>query len=137
MTTVCGTPQYVAPEVIQATPGLMYGPQVRPPPLARRPLLRSETRDCWGWPHARRALARSCHVHKPARAARAHTCTLTPPSSHRQVDMWSAGVVLFVLLGGYPPFYSDHEPTLFDAIRRGAFSFDDPVWDRVSSGCGP
>ena len=35
------------------------------------------------------------------------------------VDMWSAGVVLFILLGGYPPFYSESEPVLFDLIRKG------------------
>lgn len=49
-----------------------------------------------------------------------------------QVDMWSAGVVLFILLGGYPPFWSESEPALFDQIRRGRYSFDDPVWDVVS-----
>ena len=48
--------------------------------------------------------------------------------------MWSAGVVLFILLAGYPPFYSEQEPVLFEQIKRGAFSFDDPVWDAVSSG---
>ena len=48
------------------------------------------------------------------------------------VDLWSAGVVLFILLGGYPPFYDENEPALFAQIRRGAFSFDDPVWDSVS-----
>lgn len=47
--------------------------------------------------------------------------------------MWSAGVVLFILLAGYPPFYSDNEPVLFDQIRRGAFSFDDVIWDSISS----
>jgi serine/threonine protein kinase len=36
-----------------------------------------------------------------------------------QVDMWSAGVVLFILLGGYPPFWSDQEPALFEQIRHG------------------
>jgi hypothetical protein len=49
--------------------------------------------------------------------------------------MWSAGVVLFILLGGYPPFWSESEPALFESIRRGAFSFDDPVWDVISHRC--
>lgn len=49
-----------------------------------------------------------------------------------QVDMWSAGVVLFILLGGYPPFWSDSEPQLFEQIRKGKFSFEDPVWVGVS-----
>jgi serine/threonine protein kinase len=49
-----------------------------------------------------------------------------------QVDMWSAGVVLFILLGGYPPFWSENEPALFEQIRRGKYSFDDPVWDVIS-----
>eukprot|EP00882_Tetradesmus_deserticola_P023882 GHRQ01026041.1.p1 GENE.GHRQ01026041.1~~GHRQ01026041.1.p1 ORF type:complete len:144 (+),score=60.68 GHRQ01026041.1:97-528(+) len=46
--------------------------------------------------------------------------------------MWSAGVVLFILLGGYPPFWSENEPALFEQIRRGKFSFEDPVWDVIS-----
>ena len=44
-------------------------------------------------------------------------------------------MVLFILLGGYPPFYDENEPALFAQIRRGAFSFDDPVWDSVSDKC--
>lgn len=50
--------------------------------------------------------------------------------------MWSAGVVLFILLGGYPPFWSENEPALFEQIRRGKYSFDDPVWDVISHRCG-
>jgi len=48
------------------------------------------------------------------------------------VDMWSAGVVLFILLGGYPPFYHESEAVLFEIIRKGKFEFDDAVWDEVS-----
>ena len=49
--------------------------------------------------------------------------------------MWSAGVVLFILLGGYPPFWSESEPALFELIRKGNFSFNDPVWQGVTLGC--
>ena len=35
---------------------------------------------------------------------------------------------------GYPPFYSENEPALFEQIRSGRYSFDDPVWDLVSDG---
>lgn len=75
METICGTPQYVAPEVIQGVQGLSYG---------------------------------------------------------FAVDMWSAGVVLFILLGGYPPFHSENEPKMFEQIRRGDYNFDEAVWDLIS-----
>jgi len=51
------------------------------------------------------------------------------------VDAWSAGVVLFVLLGGYPPFWAESEPVLFGLVRRGHFTFDDPAWASVSERC--
>ena len=34
-----------------------------------------------------------------------------------ECDLWSAGVILFILLGGYPPFYDESEPRLFEKIR--------------------
>ena len=40
------------------------------------------------------------------------------------VDMWSAGVILFILLGGYPLFHADSEKDLFKAISSGKFEFD-------------
>eukprot|EP01024_Parvocaulis_polyphysoides_P036001 TRINITY_DN32047_c0_g2_i1.p2 TRINITY_DN32047_c0_g2~~TRINITY_DN32047_c0_g2_i1.p2 ORF type:complete len:180 (+),score=25.28 TRINITY_DN32047_c0_g2_i1:94-633(+) len=75
MQTICGTPQYVAPEIIMGTKELEYG---------------------------------------------------------TGVDMWSAGVVLFILLGGYPPFYHETAAVLFEIIRKGQFEFDDPVWEDIS-----
>lgn len=51
------------------------------------------------------------------------------------VDLWSAGVVLFILLGGYPPFFDENEPALFNQIRKGHFNFDDPVWDTITPEC--
>lgn len=36
------------------------------------------------------------------------------------VDMWSAGVIMYILLCGYPPFYNENPPLLFEAIMEGS-----------------
>lgn len=76
METVCGTPQYIAPEVILKSPDTAYT---------------------------------------------------------SAVDMWSAGIVLFILLGGYPPFYHEEDAQLFEKIRNINYNFNDVVWRDISA----
>ncbi|KAA6388415.1 MAG: putative Calcium/calmodulin-dependent protein kinase type 1 [Streblomastix strix] len=73
MSTCCGTPGYVAPEVLSYTG---YGPEV---------------------------------------------------------DMWSLGVLMYVLLCGFPPFYDDNDAVLFQIIQKGEFEFISPYWDTISA----
>ncbi|KAF1316571.1 Camk protein kinase, partial [Globisporangium splendens] len=73
LATACGTPGYVAPEILQAKP---YG---------------------------------------------------------KAVDIWSIGVITYILLCGYPPFHDDNQGVLFRKIKTGRFEFDSPYWDNVSS----
>lgn len=73
MHTACGTPGYVAPEVLQNQP---YGPEV---------------------------------------------------------DMWSLGVIIFILLCGFPPFYDEDTDVLYSLIKAGKYSFDPEYWSEVSS----
>ncbi|KAL3982886.1 Calcium/calmodulin-dependent protein kinase type 1 [Acanthocheilonema viteae] len=72
MATACGTPGYVAPEVLQQKP---YG---------------------------------------------------------KAVDIWSIGVITYILLCGYPPFYDENDANLFGQIIRGEYEFDSPYWDEIS-----
>lgn len=50
------------------------------------------------------------------------------------VDMWSIGVITYILLGGYPPFHDDNQSRLFQKIKRGRFSFHPQYWDPISHG---
>jgi len=72
LTATCGTPEYVAPEILNEQP---YGPAV---------------------------------------------------------DMWSAGVIVYILLCGFPPFYGDNDDELFERICNCNYKFLSPYWDRVS-----
>lgn len=80
MTTLCGTPQYVAPEIIIASlcsPEQKYGYGV-------------------------------------------------------EVDSWSLGAILYVLLSGTPPFDDERECPLFEQIQTGDYSFPDIYWKDIS-----
>lgn len=49
-----------------------------------------------------------------------------------KVDMWSAGVIVFILLGGYPPFHANQSHELYSLIRTANFKFDEEYWAHVS-----
>jgi serine/threonine protein kinase len=72
LTTQCGTPGYVAPEILEGTP------------------------------------------------------------YDYRADMWSVGVILYILLGGYPPFIESTQRDLFRKIRRGEYEFHEEYWGTVS-----
>jgi calcium/calmodulin-dependent protein kinase I len=72
METACGTPYYVAPEVLSATG---YG---------------------------------------------------------KSVDLWSIGVITYLLLCGFPPFYGENLPEVFEQILNAEFDFPEPYWTDVS-----
>jgi serine/threonine protein kinase len=51
---------------------------------------------------------------------------------NEKCDMWSLGVVLFILLSGEPPFYHDDNFELFEIIKRGQYSMKGKIWESVS-----
>ena len=69
----------------------------------------------------------------------------------KRCDMWSLGVIVYIMICGYPPFYgqcwrencgwdqglpcNDCQEYLFKRIQRGEFDFPEPEWENVSQEC--
>ncbi|KAI9113326.1 hypothetical protein K1719_015851 [Acacia pycnantha] len=51
----------------------------------------------------------------------------------KEIDVWSAGVILYILLSGVPPFWAENEKGIFDAIQEGRLDLESQPWPSVSA----
>ncbi|XP_017877738.1 calcium/calmodulin-dependent protein kinase type II alpha chain isoform X27 [Ceratina calcarata] len=50
----------------------------------------------------------------------------------KPVDIWACGVILYILLVGYPPFWDEDQHKLYAQIKAGSYDYPSPEWDTVT-----
>ncbi|KAM9429681.1 calcium/calmodulin-dependent protein kinase type 1 isoform 2-T2 [Salvelinus alpinus] len=58
---------------------------------------------------------------------------LQQKSYGKEVDLWALGVITYILLCGYPPFYDESESHMYRQIIKAEYEFDSPYWDEISN----
>ena len=53
-------------------------------------------------------------------------------SYDEKCDMWSVGVITFILLSGSPPFGGKNEKDIMNTVKSGKYNFNNPAWKNVS-----
>lgn len=49
-----------------------------------------------------------------------------------EADVWTAGVILYILLSGVPPFWAETQQGIFDAVLKGHIDFESDPWPIIS-----
>ncbi|KAM0923966.1 hypothetical protein ACQ4PT_005176 [Festuca glaucescens] len=49
-----------------------------------------------------------------------------------EADVWTAGVIVYILLSGVPPFWAETQQGIFDAVLKGAIDFESDPWPTIS-----
>lgn len=57
---------------------------------------------------------------------------LTADGYDKEVDLWSIGVITYILLCGFPPFYNEHLPMLFEQIMKADYDYPADYWEDIS-----
>jgi calcium-dependent protein kinase len=51
---------------------------------------------------------------------------------NEKCDLWSCGVIMFILLSGCPPFYGKNDDEIYAAVRNSKFTFKQKIWAEIS-----